>query len=672
MTAPDAEAGRPPAGGRLGRRRGVRRLAACVLIAASTALAAAPAAGAATAHTSTSAASRAVLADPAPSPNPGSNEPGIGLGPGAPTTAPTAPSPITTTDPGTGSGGDPSWWDIPGQIQKAIDDWFGSLVADALTPMLNLLGSTLLGTPDVTAMPRVQALWTQMALLANAFYILLVLAGAVIVMTHGTVQSRNSAKEIVPRLLVGMIVGNASIALLALMIHLSDALAGAILGGTINPATAGQALGHMLGSPSGGIFLILLDLGAQVMLIAILLTYIVRVALTVVLAVAAPLALSLHALPQTESVPRLWWRAITGCFLIQLGQSLVFVVGLDVMLDPTTSVSLFGLPNNSALVDTLVFLALCWILIKIPSWVSRSVFGARSSKLMRLAKAVIAYKTLGALGLKRGPGGIPVRTATPPNRPRPNAGGPGWGGPGPGGRGPRGGGSGPVIYTVTQVHPNPPGRAGIGGARLALPPGGAAPAGQGPRRASAPGQTGNAAAPPAPGADASGARGPKHRQMTLPIKAVRAPRPAPPIARPAAGRDGAPGSPDARSRPRHVQPGLFPAPPRPKATVAPPPTGPNPATPPAARSIARMSAAPRPAPAPLPAVRARSGTSSGGAGGGARMGTASATPPPRAAPAPPIRRSPSARTAVPAVPKPPPESAASTRRAAGRARRATP
>jgi hypothetical protein len=109
-----------------------------------------------------------------------------------------------------------------------------------------------------------------MALLADAFYILLVLAGAVIVMTHGTASSRNSAKEIVPRLLVGMIAGNASIALLAVMIHLSDALAGAILGGTINPATAGPALGHMLGPAArDGIFLILLDLGAQVMLIAI-------------------------------------------------------------------------------------------------------------------------------------------------------------------------------------------------------------------------------------------------------------------------------------------------------------------------------------------------------------------------------------------------------------------
>jgi len=439
MAAADLSTRRPPFGGRPVRPQTGRRLLAGVVIAASLAVAGAPAAQAATAsQASAPSVSRIILADPATSPTPipsaGSSGPGIGLGPGAPTGSATAPSPVTTVAPVTGSDDNPSWYDIPGQIQKAVDGWFQSLVTEALTPMLDLLGSTLLGTPDVTAMPRVAALWTQMALLADAFYVLLVLAGAVIVMTHGTVQSRNSAKEIVPRLFVGMIAGNASAALLALMIHLSDALASAVLGGTINPATAGQALGRLLGSSGGnGTFLVLLDLGAQVMLIAILLTYIVRVALTVVLAVGAPIALSLHALPQTEHLARMWWRATLGVFVIQLGQSLVFVVALDVMLDPSVTVSMFGLPNGSGLVDALVFLALCWILVKIPSWVSRSIFGAGSSKLMGLAKTVIAYKTLGALGMKRGPGGIAVKKGNPPNRPRPNTSGSrGRGGPRPG------------------------------------------------------------------------------------------------------------------------------------------------------------------------------------------------------------------------------------------------
>jgi hypothetical protein len=612
--APDTPiTGRPPYYGRPAPApgRAARVLLATLLIVALSALIAAPAASAATAPGSSPAASsqRVILADPAPAPSPSATNPGIGLGPGSPTGPSTAPTPVTTSDPGTGGGSNPSFFDIPGQIEKAIDDWFGSLIADAMTPMLDLLGSTLLGTPDVTQMPGVQRLWTQMALLANSLYILLVLAGAVIVTTHGTVQSKYSAKEIVPRLAVGMIAGNASIAVLALMIHLADALAIAILGGTINPSTAGQALGNLLGGSAGNsIFLILLELGASVMLIAILLTYIVRVAFTVVLAVAAPLALSLHALPGPDSLARLWWKAITGVFLIQLGQSLVFVIALDVMLDPNANVSMLGLPNNSALVDTLLFLALCWILIKIPVWVGRSILGGGGSRLLGMAKAVIAYKTLGALGMKRGPGGLPLRkkTGTSPNRPRPQ-GGPGAGGsasgprrPGPGPRGTGGANSGGgVTWTVTQVHPNPPtkpGRPGLGTSRPGLPQGASAPTGQGPRLALEAGPSAHNPAPPHPGTSANGTGAkPRYRQMTLPIKATRTPRPAPPtpVNPPTAGS--ASGS--VPARPRQVQRGLFPLPPRPAAA----PRNPTIAATAAPVAVsARLAAAPKPTPATAP------------------------------------------------------------------------
>ena len=611
MTTTMPSTGRPHRRGRPapGPARRLRHVLGVLTTAALAAVIAAPAAHAAVPAGDGSGTTRQViLADPAPSPTPSPSTPGIGLGPGSPTSPSTTPSPVATTDPGTGTSSNPSWYDIPGQITKAINDWFGSLIADALTPMLDLLGSTLLGTPDVTQMAGVQRLWTQMALLANALYLLLVLIGAVIVTTHGTVQSRHSAKEIVPRLAVGMIAGNASIALLALMIHLADAIASALLGGTIDPSTAGKALGNLLGGSAGNsIFLILLDLGAQVMLIAILLTYIVRVALTVILAVAAPLVLMLHAIPGPDALARMWWRAIGGLFLIQLGQSLVFVVALDVMLDPTANVSLFGLPNNSALVDTLVFLALCWILIKIPMWVSRSMLGGAGSGLARMAKAVIAYKTLGALGMRKGPGGFPVRRpGRAPNRPRP---------PGPGGGGgsaPRrpgpvpGAGGGGVVYRVTQLHPNAPAARSAGAIasiRPGLPAGSRAPAGQGPRLAleAGPGSASNKE-PDTPGRPGAPGPGTRYRQMTLPIKAARVPRPQPPApARPAPSAGSATDSSSGRSRPRQIQRGLFPPPARPstpaRTSSTTPPLGSAPA-PPARLSATRKPSTPAPRSAP--------------------------------------------------------------------------
>jgi len=81
---------------------------------------------------------------------------------------------------------------------------------------------------------------------------------------------------------------------------------------------------------TGGIFLILLGLVVAVLAVVLLAIYVVRVALLVLLVAAAPLALVCHALPQTEGLARLWWRATIACFAAQIGQSLVLVAALRV------------------------------------------------------------------------------------------------------------------------------------------------------------------------------------------------------------------------------------------------------------------------------------------------------------------------------------------------------
>ncbi len=50
-----------------------------------------------------------------------------------------------------GSSSSPGLFDITGHITAAIDSWFSDLVTSALDPVLNVLGHTLLATPDVTA-----------------------------------------------------------------------------------------------------------------------------------------------------------------------------------------------------------------------------------------------------------------------------------------------------------------------------------------------------------------------------------------------------------------------------------------------------------------------------------------------------------------------------------------
>ncbi|MGD0983687.1 MAG: hypothetical protein ABSA65_07695 [Acidimicrobiales bacterium] len=119
--------------------------------------------------------------------------------------------------------------------------------------------------------------------------------------------------------------------------------------------------------------------------------------------VAAPICLVCHALPQTEGLARLWWRAFSGTLAVQVAQSLVLVTALRVFLASGGPANL-GIASTGGLVDLLVSACLCWVLVKIPSWVSRVVFsGSRShGGLGRVVRDVIIYK--GAKALAAGVG----------------------------------------------------------------------------------------------------------------------------------------------------------------------------------------------------------------------------------------------------------------------------
>ena len=159
---------------------------------------------------------------PAPLPVPSVSNPGI-YGPlvGGGTMA---PPPVIGPGLAPAGGSDPSWWDVPGQIEKAIDTWFGNLVKSALEPVLRLIGSTLLSSPDVSN-GRIVQIWTGVLIIANALYVLFVLAGAVIVMGHETLQTRHSMKEIAPRLVLGAVASNASLWAISQTVSLGNALA---------------------------------------------------------------------------------------------------------------------------------------------------------------------------------------------------------------------------------------------------------------------------------------------------------------------------------------------------------------------------------------------------------------------------------------------------------------
>ena len=395
---------------------------------------------------------------PTPLPNPGIY--GLLVGGG---TMP--PPPVMGPGLAPAGGSDPSWWDVPGQIEKAIDTWFGNLVKSALEPVLRLIGHTLLSGPDVSD-GRVAQIWTGTLITANTLYVLFVLAGAVIVMGHETVQTQYSVKEIAPRLVFGAVASNASLWAIEQTVSLGNALAAALTNGKLDGEGVGSRLTSLVVDkiflPSGitQLFLVLLGGAVAVMGIALLVTCVIRAAILLTLTAGAPLALACHALPQTDPMARLWWRAIIGCLTTQVAQALVLIICMQVFFDPNAD-TIIGLPSGGGLVDLLLCLVLLFVLIKIPIWTTRVVLGRRAmgaTMVGRLARSFLYYKAFTAVRDQLGahPSRRPGTSGAWTNNHRPTPPSPGTGlvpfrGPQPGGGGRGYGGWSPRPETVTAT-----------------------------------------------------------------------------------------------------------------------------------------------------------------------------------------------------------------------------
>jgi Putative Ig domain len=320
-------------------------------------------------------------------PSNGKQPPGVQVGP-----------PLPGNGGGGSSGGSvsgggeshPAFWDIPGRIRKAIDDWFRHLVTDALNPALELVGQTLLSTPQVVGTGRVGELWTYSLGIADALLVLVLVVAGALVMGHETVQSRYALKDALPRLGFAAIAVNASLALSGQMIAFTNSLSFGFLSGGVDPAQASASLKQFIvgAVASGGIFLIFLGLACAVVAVILLVLYIVRAALVVVLVCAAPLMLLTHALPQTEGLARLWWRSMAAALGVQVAQAFLLATAVRVFFS-SEGHSALGLSVTGSLIDLLVALCMLWLLVKVPFWAKDLAFSNRPSLVVRAAKTYV-------------------------------------------------------------------------------------------------------------------------------------------------------------------------------------------------------------------------------------------------------------------------------------------
>jgi hypothetical protein len=291
-------------------------------------------------------------------------------------------------------------FDVACHVGQAINSWFANLVTGAINPLFALLGRTLLATPQVGGLATVRGLWTGSLAITDTCYVLLVLAGGVVVMTHQSLQTSYAVKDIAPRLVVGFVAANLSLVVAGRAITVADGLSAALAGQGLDPAAAGAMLRSLTERvlAGGGVFFVLLALFVVVLVLVLTVIYVVRLMLTVLLVAIAPLALACHALPQTEGLARWWWRAFTGILAIQAAQAVVLVAAARLFFTQQWLALIAGTAGGqqaATTLDALQLLGLVYILIRIPFWIGRRVWspGGRSP-LRSAARFVVATAVL--------------------------------------------------------------------------------------------------------------------------------------------------------------------------------------------------------------------------------------------------------------------------------------
>ncbi|WP_165964037.1 hypothetical protein [Actinomadura sp. KC216] len=309
--------------------------------------------------------------------------------------------------------------------KRAVNGWFSDLVSSAAKPIFGTLHQSVLGTPEMDSpqMTRARDLWAVSQTIANTCFVLLITAGGVWLMAgHNLPGAELTPAQLAVRIVGAFLASNLSLILIGHGISFANGLAGAFLHAgaestdpsVVADIVAGFVAASLIpGSPFGA----LIALGVVVLALGVVFTYAIRLALTMVLIAAAPVALMFHALPLTDGLARLWWRGMSGLLAIQVCQALALATAYRLLFTETddTSDQLLGMPTDNDFTDLLVAGCLLWVLLRIPSWVARTVWRPAQPRMLGgLLRSLIVYRGLGALLGGRRRTAVPASVENPP------------------------------------------------------------------------------------------------------------------------------------------------------------------------------------------------------------------------------------------------------------------
>ncbi|TDB97254.1 hypothetical protein E1091_08655 [Micromonospora fluostatini] len=268
----------------------------------------------------------------------------------------------------------------------------------AVDGLFKVISGALLVTPDVTALPQVQALTGRSVWVVDTAFVLVFLAAGVLTMTAGGGENtRYTVKDLIPRAVVGFVTAHFSQVWCGTLIDLANAVTGALTTpqGDVDGAlrtvrthiNAGQA------TVSGLLFVVCVAIIA-VLLAGTAVSVIVRFAVVLVLTAVAPIALACHALPHTDPVARLWWRSYLGVLAVPVVQGFTLYAGQWILHDTARTVPALGLPvDPSGTINLFVVMVMLWTTLRVPAlmrrWVAAPGAGGGAQMLGAAVRVVV-------------------------------------------------------------------------------------------------------------------------------------------------------------------------------------------------------------------------------------------------------------------------------------------
>src|SRR6266542_1033671 len=293
------------------------------------------------------------------------------------------------------------WLFDPSKLLDIIVGWIARAILSSFDALFDVIAKGLLVSPDVTGLPQVQALSGRSTWVVDTVFVLAFLAAAALTMTAGgDERARYTAKDLAPRLVVGFIAAHFSQLFVGQAIGLANGLTAGLATGDANKPGALDAIkSHVHAASNNASIVFLFCIIAAiitVLLAATMFGMLTRFAVLLVLATAAPLALACHALPQTDTVARLWWRSFAGCLATPVLQAFTLQAGQWMLEDPAHMLPELGLPiDPGGIVNLFIVVVLLWTTVKIPGLVRRYVTqGGRSPNFLGMIVRVVVVQQL--------------------------------------------------------------------------------------------------------------------------------------------------------------------------------------------------------------------------------------------------------------------------------------